>query len=174
MLVLVQHLRVRPEFSALPWVDHPDVRVRREAIQLALAVPAERDAALRRALSDRDVRVLRLGLTAAQHDCPRPLTPLVAALALDSKVAEDLRVLAVRALGRSRDSIARDAFLQLVDGGRTMLGRPKLAATTKTSLAAVRALASNWSNDPTALVVVRLAAASSDAEMRHAALGEAS
>ena len=175
MLVLVQHLRrLRPEFSALSWVDHPDARVRREAIQLALAVPAQRDAALKRALSDHDVRVLRLGLTAAEHDCPRPLTPLVAAHALDSKLAEDVRALAVRALGGSRDSIARDALLQLVDGGRTMLGRPKLAATTKMSLAAVRALASNWSKDPATLVVLRLAGASSDPEMRRAALGEAS
>jgi hypothetical protein len=174
MLVLVQHLpRVRPQFSALSWVDHPDVRVRREAIQLALAVPAERDAALRRALSDSDVRVLRLGLTAAHDDCPRPLTKLVAALALDPKVVEDVRVLAARTLGRSRDSAARDALLQLVDGGRTLLGRPKLAPTTKIVLAALHGLAASWPKDSTAMVVLRLGAASSDPEMRQAARGEA-
>lgn len=50
MLVLLHRLGRLPRgFSALRWADHPDVRVRYEAIQLALAIPPERDAALSRA-----------------------------------------------------------------------------------------------------------------------------
>jgi hypothetical protein len=173
MLVLLQRLgRFTPGFSALNWAEHQDVRVRVEAIQLALQIPTERDAALRRALSDADIRMLRLGLNAVQQDCPRALMPLVVSLAVDAKAADDVRVLATRTFGRARDLRARDALLQLVDGGRTLLGRPKLAATSTVSIAAIRALAEGWSHDPAAAPIIQVAAASSDPELRQAARGE--
>jgi hypothetical protein len=173
MLVLLQRLRrFTPGFSALQWAEHSDVRVRVEAIQLALLIRAERDVALRRALAETDIRMLRLGLTAVQQDCPRALTPLVISQAVDAKAADDVRVLATRTLGRTRDLRARDALLQLVDGGRTLLGRPKLAPATTVSIAAIRALADGWSHDPAAAPIIQLAAASADPELRQAAQGE--
>jgi hypothetical protein len=66
---------------------------------------------------------------------------------------------------------ARDALLQLVDGGRTLLGRPKLAPTTAVTIAAIRALADGWSHDPAAAPIIQLAAASADPELRQAANG---
>jgi hypothetical protein len=39
-------------------------------------------------------------------------------------------------------------------------------------LAALRTLAASWSKDPTAMVVLRLAAASSDPEIRQGVIGE--
>jgi hypothetical protein len=172
MLVLLQRLRrFPPGFSALHWAEHSDVRVRVEAIQLALLIRAEHDVALRRALSETDVRMLRLGLTAVQQDCPRALTPLVISQAVDAKAADDVRVLATRTLGRTRDLRARDALLQLVDGGRTLLGRPKLAPTTTVTIAAIRSLADGWSHDPAAAPIIQLAAASADPELRQAANG---
>lgn len=170
LLVLLQRLgRVPPGFSAVRWMEHPDLRVRLDAIRLALTIPAERDAALRRALEHRDLSILRLGLTAVQHDCPPRVTLLVAAIAGDATIVDDLRLLAVRALGRSREKPARDALLRLVDGGRTLLGRPKLAASTRLSVTAVRALAEGWGADPAAAPLVALAAASADADFRRAA-----
>jgi hypothetical protein len=174
MLVLLQRLgRVPPRFTPEPWTRHPDPRVRSEAIQLQLTLPDERDVAVTAALEDPDQRIRRVGLTAVQRECPRPVTPLVAALAVSSRVIEELRVLAVRALGRSDDTRARDTLLQLVDGGRTLLGRPKLAPATPVSVAALRALAEGWSRDPGAATVLALAGTSADPGLRQAVMREA-
>jgi hypothetical protein len=169
MLMLLRNLKLPPGFSLVPWAQHPDARVRHEAIQLQLTLPGERGLALRMALEDRDLRVVRAGLTAVQQECPRPVVPLVAGLALNAKMIEELRMLATRALGRSRDPRARDALLELVDGGRTLLGRPKLAAPTPICVAALRALAEGWPKDPEAAPMIALALASSDPEIRQAA-----
>jgi hypothetical protein len=170
MLVLLQRLgRVPPGFAAARWMDHADLRVRYDAIRLALTIPAERDTALRRALEHRDVSILRLGLTAVQQDCPPRITPLVTAVALDPEIGEELRALAVRALGRARETSARDTLLRLVDGGRTMLGRPRLPPPTRIAVSAVRALAQGWRSDRAVTPILALAAASSDAEFRRAA-----
>lgn len=174
MLVLLQRLgRVPSGFSVTRWMDHEDLRVRSDAIRLALTLPAERDAALRRAVEHRDVSILRLGLTVVQHECPPRITPLVAAVALDADIVEDLRLLAIRALGRSRDKSARDALLRLVDGGRTMLGRLKLAPPTRITVGGVRALSHGWRLDPAVAPILALAAASADTELRDAAAGAA-
>jgi hypothetical protein len=170
MLVLLQRLgRVPPGFSALRWMDHQDLRVRYDAIRLSVTIPAERDTALRRALEGRDVSILRLGLNAVQHACPPRITPLVAAVAVDAEIAEELRALAVRVLGHAREKAARDALLTLVDGGRTMLGRPRLAPPSRIAVAAVRALSQGWRADRAVTPILVLAAASSDPEFRRAA-----
>ncbi len=170
MLVLLQRVRRLPAgFSPLPWLDHADPRVRLEAIQLAFAVPAEREAALKHALADHDARILRVGLAAAQRDCPRGVARLVIGVAHNPKMSDDLRVLAARALARCREGIARDALLKLVDGGKTLLGRPRLAPPTPLCVAAVRALAEGWAKDPAASAALQLAAASPDPDLRQAA-----
>ena len=174
MLMLLRSLKLPPGFSMVPWAQHPDPRVRHEAILLQLTLPSERGLALRTALEDRDLRIVRVGLTAVQQECPRPAVSLVAGLALNEKMIEELRMLATRALGRSRDPRARDALLELVDGGRTLLGRPKLAAPTPICVAGLRALAEGWPKDPVAAPIIALALASSDPELRQAVLVEAS
>jgi hypothetical protein len=174
MLVLLQRIgRLPPGFSPARWTEHPDARVRCEAIHLQLTLPAERDLAVTAALDDADLRIRRAGLTAVQRECPSLVTPLVAAVAVDSRVIEELRVLAVRALGRSDDPRARDTLLHLVDGGRTLLGRPRLAAATPVSVAALRALADGWRRDPAGAAVLALAGTSSDPGLRQAAMREA-
>jgi hypothetical protein len=170
MLVLLQRIgRLPPGFSPLRFADHQEPRVRLEAIQLALGLPAEREAALRHAFQDHDPRILRLGLAAVEHECPRGVASLVVGVAQNPKMSEELRVLAARALGRCRNPIARDALLQLVDGGRTLLGRPRLAAPTRICVAAVRALSEGWAKDPAATAILEAAVASPDPDIRQAA-----
>jgi hypothetical protein len=94
-------------------------------------------------------------------------------VALDPIVVDDVRALAAAALGKSRDRSALGALLQLVHGGRTLRGRPKLAPPTPICLAALRALSKNWSKHPLAAAVLALAAESSIAEIRNAAAGDA-
>jgi hypothetical protein len=170
MLVLLQRVgRLPPGFSPAPWTRYPDPRVRLEALQLQLMVPAERAEAMQDALEDPDSRVLRLGLTAATQGCPPSIARTVAAIAQDPKAAEDARILAVRALGRSSDVLACNTLIQLVDGGRTLLGRPRLAAPTPICVAAIRALAEGWGHEPAVAPVLTLAAASPDPQLRRAA-----
>ena len=82
---------------------------------------------------------------------------------------DELRIHAVRALGQSRERAALDALLRLVDGGKSVLGKPKLAPPTPIVVAAVRALADVWSADRQASDMLALARGSSDPELRQAA-----
>jgi hypothetical protein len=160
MLVLLQRVKgLPPDFAALGWADHPDGRVRVEALRLALTRTKERDLAIARALEDGDTRILRLGLSAVEHDCPARTAPRVVQAALDVTLVEEVRVLAAHTLGRCRDPLARNALLQLVDGGRTLLGRPRLAAP----------LSEGWTTDPAAASMLDLAVASRDPALRQAA-----
>jgi hypothetical protein len=168
MLVLLRHLKHPSRFSLVTWVQHPDPRVRFEAIQVQLTLAAERGIALRTALQDRDLRIVRVGLNAIQQECPRPVASLVADLAFNEALSEELRLLAIRALGRCRDQEALDALLEMVDGGRTLLGRPKLAPPTRLCVAALRALSGGWNKDPDAAEMLALAGGSSDPELRRA------
>jgi len=170
MLLLLERLRrVPPGFSATPWTQHPDDRVRYQGILLQLTIPDERDAALAAALEDHDGRITRVGLLALQEAFPYSLATRVAHIATNPRVIEELRVHAVWALAKSRESVALDTLLQLVDGGRSVLGKPKLAPRTPIVLAALRALANGWSSSPRARDALTLALGSSDPDVRQAA-----
>ena len=170
MLLLLERLRrVPPGFSALPWTQNPDDRVRYQAIRLQLMIPEEREAALYAALEDTDERIIRVGLLALQEDFDFALVAPVAQLATDARKEDELRVHAVRALAQSRESVALDTLLRVVDGGRTMLGRAKLAPRSPVILAALRALAVAWAFNPRAKDALALARRSSDPDIRHAA-----
>jgi hypothetical protein len=170
MLLLLERLqRVPPGFSPAPWTQHSDDRVRHQAIRLQLMIPEERELAVAAALEDTDGRTVRLGLLALQEECAPWFAPRVAFVAANPHAAEELRVHAVRVLGYSRESVAVDTLLRVVDGGRTVLGKPKLAARTPLVVAALRALAVGWRSDSRARDMLSLALASSDAEFRQAA-----
>jgi len=170
MLLLLERLkRVPPGFSAAAWAQHPDDRVRHQAIRLQLMIPEERELAVAAALEDTDARTVRLGLLALQDECAPWFAPRVAFVAANAHAAEELRVHAVRALGHSHESVAVDTLLRVVDGGRSVLGKPKLAVRTPLVVAALRALAVGWRSDSRARDMLSLALASSDAELRQAA-----
>jgi hypothetical protein len=80
----------------------------------------------------------------------------------------DLRLLAIRLLQRSRSTLALDALLKLVDGGRNLLGRPRLAPATAEMLAALAVLNATWPRDRRASVFLDLARASKVQELRAA------
>ena len=174
LLMLLQRMgRLPTAFSPMRWTQHPDARVRYEAIQLQLTLPQQRELAVRSALQDLDSRIVRLGLMTLTHECSSELTPLVVNVALNPRIVEEVRVLAAHTLGRSRDPGALDALLKLVDGGRSLRGRPRLAAATPLCLAAVRALSEAWAKHPLSSAMLALAAGSSDPEVRKAATGQA-
>jgi hypothetical protein len=169
LLLLLERLRRVPAgFSCDWWVQHPDVRVRYQALSLQMNVPAQREAAIRAALEDGEPRIIRLGLVAAHVNCPPALLPLLAALANSPRVSEELRIHAVRALGKSRHRHALEALLGLVHGGTTLLGRPKLAAPSPVVIEALRALTDVWSTQKEANRFLALARRSFVTDLRRA------
>ena len=169
MLMLLARSRHVPEtFSAVPWTKHPDPRVRSEAIRLQLTLPHERNVGVLASLTDRDARIVHLGLTAIRDECPPQLVEHVIDVALASDVGEDSRLLAVNSLARLRLEPVRDALLQLSDGGRSFLRRVRLPPKTPVLVAVIRALALTWSDDSRAASILAAARRSSDPELRQA------
>lgn len=159
-----------PDFSATPYAIHSDPRVRRQALKLQLRLPAEREQAIAAALADRDEQVVGWGLLALQGELSDTILPLVEVHARPA-ASPDLRPLALKALGRSRNPAALPILLDVVQGGRTLLRRPKLSPKSREMLAALRALAEGWREDPRAAALLGRAAASGDPDIRAAAVG---
>jgi len=174
MLLLLERTgRVPAGFSAAPWMTHTDWRVRYEAVRLDLANPDLCDAAIRSALADGQPRVIGLGLGALQQSCPADLADLVATIAADPSRTEEMRVLAAGALGACRHPAALSTLVALVDGGHTLLGRPRLAPASPLCLAALRALARQFPKDSTAEPYLKLARSSSIEGVRSTVAPEA-
>jgi len=172
LLLILDGLPHLPDgFSTGRFMAHEDVRVRREALKLALKIPAERDQALLDALPDPDPRMSRVALTAALEHCPPAAVPHVTRIAQDPAVASEIRVLAIKVLGRTGGPTALAALRPLIDGGTNWLGRPRLAARSLEMLAALMALATGWRNAREAAPLIALAAESSDPDIRNAVSG---
>jgi hypothetical protein len=170
LLLILDGLPALPDgFRAAAFIAHEDTRVRREALKVSLKVPAEREPALLGALRDADPRMVRVALTAALDDCPPSALPLIMQIVHDQAVASELRVLAIKVLGRVRSVAALTSLLEIVDGGTTWLGRQRLAARSLELLAALMALAAGWRNDGRAAALLALATASNDPDIRNAA-----
>jgi hypothetical protein len=158
------------DFSPAPFLRHNDARVRREAARLAFRLPAERARALATALVDGDEHVNRIALAECAADCPPAVLPLVSRRAVDAAVGPELRLLAIRVLGASREAPAVQTLLHLVDGGQSWLRKPRLAAPTAEMLAALAALATGWAGHPCAAPFLAAALRSTDPEVIRAAL----
>ena len=169
LLALLDDLPELPAgFSPAAFHTHSDPRVRRQALKLELRHPAERERALLAALGDRDRQTLHLALVAAQTACPPSAVPLLLQRARDEALPSDYRALAIKALGRSRAPEALLILVDLTDGGRTLLGRPKLKPKSPELLAALSALAAGWGTDDRATAVLARAAQHADADVRAA------
>jgi len=132
-----------PDLAAAPLSQHPDPRVRWEAMRVLFRQPAERTRALCRALADQDEKIKRLAVSAlGQGGVPEPAVPLLAAIATDQDADEELRVATVRSLGGSRGSMALETLLKLSEiRRRSIMDRLSAQATSPVLLAALQALA---------------------------------
>jgi hypothetical protein len=155
-------------FTPMPFAAHTDVRVRREALRLQFKLPAERDQALVAALKESDPVIVRVALAAADRGVPPAAAAVIVARLESRSFPTELRAPAVRLLGRTRTEPALEALVRLTDGGKTLLGRPKLPPKSPELLAALAALATGWATDSRATAVLARAAVSDDAEIRAA------
>ena len=83
----------------------------------------------------------------------------------------EIQILGIRTLGVTRSSLARDALLDAVIGGRSLFGRPKLAAKSRELTVALSVLQSVWSGDSLVLPILKVARRSRDPEIKAAVSG---
>jgi len=169
MLALVQRLPQKPVgFSAAPFMEHKDPRVRREAFPLAIKDATIRVRALASGLADTDERLLRMALLEIQDSVAETLVPVLVKRVVRSDKPADLKAMGVRALRSSKSPLALEALLDLASAGRTILGRQKIAHSSPEVLAALQALDGSWSHDKRARELLQVAHRSKDPEIRKA------
>jgi hypothetical protein len=171
LLVVLQDAAPWPDgFTPAPFLRHEDARVRREAFKLAFRLPDERPRALSLALVDPDPQVNRAALAECAADCPAAVLPLVCRRADDDATEPEVRLLAIRVLGGARDAAALRTLVRLVDGGRSWLGKPRLAPPSPEMKASLAALGTGWADHPSAAPLLEIALRSPDPEVIRAAL----
>jgi hypothetical protein len=169
IMILVRRVGTLPaDWNPSELAQHPDARVRREAIRLMLEHDAWRERAIVMGIRDADSAVTRAALIAAAHGCPRPAVAPALRRLREGTFDDDLAPLAIRALAASGTreglELAINTTLE-----RTIFGRARLAHPTADVLAAIAGLAAFWRDEPRAVTVLALATNHSDAEVRAAA-----
>jgi hypothetical protein len=144
MLMLLGELDELPaQFHATPYLRHPDSRVRREALRLAARLPDQWQEAMTTALTtERDPRVLWYALSLLRRSCPAWAADPLIRLVRDANRAEDVRIAAVRVLGRCHEPAALDVLLDLCTERVDSSG-----SDPRTSHEALRALAAAWPDE---------------------------
>jgi hypothetical protein len=151
---------------ALPtFQNHTDARVRREAMLLLFKDAVARERAVTAGLKDADPYVIRSALKEARNGLPDAAVPVLAKRVFEQDFPPEFRVPAIQMLGRSKSVLALDPLLRFVQGGTTLLGKPKLAAKSPEMIAALRALARTWPHERRAKPLLELAAASADPQI---------
>jgi len=169
MLALLRNAKCPADLGlGTKFMQHKDARVRREASLWCLETPATRNESMSLALADRDAAVMRPALQAARSHLPPPAVPVLAKRVLDSDFPPQFRVLAINLIGRSGSVLALEALLHFAQGGKTLLGKPRLASKSQEMLAAVGSLARSWSRERRASGLLAQAAKSRDREIQAA------
>jgi hypothetical protein len=160
LLALLAEAETLPDgCDPLPWLTHEDGRVRREAVRLALRFGDLRDRALTGALADADERVLSLALKTAVSEPARGATRLLFELTGRETLDDELRALAVEALVRAnRGPEVADRLLDIVTRDTWWRGWGGREGRSRTSMAALSALATHWPANRQVAAVLRHAA----------------
>ena len=170
MLALLRAAGCRPGAGTVErLLEHKDSRIRREVLLWLLEHPETKELAITAGVKDDQPEVLRPALHAARSGMPQAAVPILARRLLGADFPPGSRVLAIGLLGRSGSSLALEAIFKFGVGGKTFLGKPKLAAKSPEMLAAVAALARTWRSDRTAAGLLAQARKSRDPEIVAAA-----
>lgn len=156
-----------------PYLAHPDARVRREAVPLALvgAEGTARARILASALADPDDRIVRTALVEIRDVVPETIVPTLVNRVVKGAHDDDLRVLAIRLLRASDSRLVREALLELVTEGKSLLGKTKLADRSAPVVAALETLAATSADDAEVRQVLEQARKSRDPIIRRSVSG---
>ncbi len=134
-----------------PWylVEHENPQVRIEVIKLCFRLPARREQAIMVALQDASSRIVALGIVEAEAECPSEAEPFLITVAESNEESEysEFRTHAIRALTQLGSPGALETLLRLAAPRRRRLRRT-FPADGPVFRAALRGLASKWSDDP--------------------------
>lgn len=145
-------------------LDHPQVQVRMEALRILTHDPRKRESALKRALEDRDEKLVVVALQslteAVDGQLPPPLTtPIMATLVsmVDNEQHSDAtRARMVRAMSSMKHNEVRDWLIRLSTRKTRILRRMTLAEPTRVAVTAIHALQRVYGSDPVAAPVLGL------------------
>jgi HEAT repeat protein len=167
LLALLAEIEYWPDnFSLDSYIAHDELRIRREAIRYLLKIPGQRDQAILSALKQPDMILVRAGLMAVSDYGSEAAVPVIAKRIGEPDFPADLRIIAIRLLQRSKSTLALEALLRLVDGGKSLLNKPRLAETTPEMLTALGVLHSTWPRERRAAVFLEAARKSKSPEVR--------
>jgi hypothetical protein len=167
LIALIGRLGAMPaNFSVMDYLLNPEPLVRREAVRLLMRDPRARDEAAMAALSDVDDRVVFVGLTAAQDNCPPGAVDLIKHRVDRGELDSQLRTMGIRLVAHQSPPEVLGWLLGFVVSETRWSRRPKLRPSTPEMLAALSMIASLWSDDPATAAAIRLAEQSKDAEVR--------
>jgi hypothetical protein len=157
------------------YTSHDDGRVRREAYKLLFANPEWRPAAIVRAAGDPDMSIVRLALSAALEEFPQDLPPRLLEHLSQRYKEQDIRLLAIRLLGKRPTTGGREWLMTRVAQKRGWgpFRRLRMEPKTPELLGALVVLAQQFGQHPEVAAVLRLAEAGRDAEIRAASRGVA-
>jgi hypothetical protein len=170
--------------SMLSFMDHAQEQVRLEALRLLVDLPADRDAALRRALDDRSERVVTLAVDALASAAAAASASTSATMGrelsnrlmrlVDAKDFEpELLARAIRVLVLTSHPMVRDWLLSHVARTSRILRRLTLADARPSVLSALHVLAVRYATDPRVAPVLALARARDARDPRRLAVERA-
>lgn len=157
------------------YTSHEDGRVRREAYKLLFANEDWRPAAIIRAAADVDMSIVRLALSAALEEFPQDLPPRLLDH-LSSRYKDlDIRLLAIRLLGKRPTTGGREWLMSRVASKRGWgpFRRLRLEPKSPELMASLVVLAQQFGQHPEVAAVLRLAQDGRDPEIRAASRGVA-
>jgi hypothetical protein len=160
-------------FHPEEYTSHDDGRVRREAYKLLFANPEWRPAAIVRAAGDSDMGIVRLALSAALEQFPQDLPPRLLDHLSQRYKDQDIRLLAIRLLGKRPTTGGREWLMSRVAQKRGWgpFRRLRLEPKTPEMLGALVVLAQQFGQHPEVLAVLKLAEAGRDSDIRAASRG---
>jgi hypothetical protein len=148
------------------FIDHPEPRVRTEALRILFRGEATRPRAICEALSSSDPALVRMGVFTSVDDCPAAAVPLLIPLIGKSELEPGVRASAVAAVASVPQAAVVDCLLGLcfIEGG--WFRRPRLAGKSPVVLAALSGLSRHWPHHARARQVIELASRHPDDEIR--------
>lgn len=157
------------------YTSHDDGRVRREAYKLLFANTEWRPGAIIRAAGDTDMGIVRLALSAALEQFPQELGPRLLEHLSVRYTDQDIRLLAIRLLGKRPTTGGREWLLGRVASRRGWgpFRRLRLEPKSPEVMAVLVVLALQFGQHPDVATVLRLVQAGRDLEMRAASRGVA-
>jgi HEAT repeat protein len=172
MLYILSQLDEIPEdFQPQRWLDDDDDRIRREAIRLALRMPAWRLQAIKVGLEDDDERIQRLVLGAALETNSPSLVCTLIELLEDEGIESSIRALAISVLGRTGSTQARDWIVRCAAAGGRWWQPWQIASKSDETLAAIAVLRERWPGHSRVDQILSRACRSPDPDIRAAAEG---